>query len=285
MLDWLQLLNPVRHHHLLPPGASSAAPLPSAQWLARVLATMRSSSSQAASGAMTLMAPSDEALRQAGVLPGEMAGADLQQWLMRHLTLDEVRTGGLVQMFDGQLLRPDEHAPQWRDSEGRVVRPVGRAGECAGLMVQMVDRGLMPASTSLWQRIEAEPRLRRFAAALQHTGMATLLSCNGPFTVLAPSSLGLDRAAARLGLSPAALWADRDRLAELLAHHLLPGRWPSSALPWRGVMRTVAGQTLSLGALGLLRSGDLLLPLAPGSDRSCSNGVLHHLGEALLPHH
>lgn len=282
MLDWLQLLNPAAPRHLLAPGAAGAAPAPSAQWLAPVLAAARLSSPPSSCG-LTLLAPSDDALAEAGVAPAELAPADLQRWLLRHLTLDDVAAGGSVQMLDGQLLLREGAPRQWRDSDGRWVRPLGRVTARAGIAVQLVDRALVPVTGSLWARIAAEPGLAGFAAALQHTGLDGLLDCSGPFTVLAPSNRGLARAAARLGLGPAALWADRDRLATLLLHHLLPGRWSGSALPWGGALRTLAGERLHFSALGLLRSGDLLLPLAEGSDRSGSNGVLHRLDEALLP--
>ncbi|MGQ3052548.1 MAG: fasciclin domain-containing protein [Roseateles sp.] len=283
MLDWLQLLNPLRHHHLLPPGAAGATALPCAQWLVPVLAAARLAGPPSATAALTLLAPSDQALRAAGVVPGELPRNELQHWLMRHLSADDARSGGLLQMLDGQLLRPGGTARQWRDSAGGVVQQLGRTGEVAGLRVLVVDRALPAVTASLWERIAADPNRRRFAAALEHTGLAALLNCNGPFTVLAPSSRGLARAAARLGLSPAALWADRTLLTRLLSGHLLPGRLPSSAFPWGGAMHTLAGQTLQWSALGLLRSGDLLLPLVAGSDVSCSNGVLHCLDEVLLP--
>lgn len=282
MLDWLQLFNPAAPRHLLAPGAGGPLPTPSAQWLAPVLAAAHLSS-PSPDGGLTLLAPSDDALAEAGLVPATLAPAELQRWLLRHLTLDDVGGGGSVQMLDGQLLLRDGAAPQWRDGAGRAVRPLGRPRLRAGIAVQLVDRALGPVTDSLRARIAAEPGLAGFAAALAHTGLDGLLDCSGPFTVLAPSDRGLARAAARLGRSPASLWADRDRLTDLLLHHLLPGRWSSSALPWNGALRTLAGERLHFSALGLLRSGDLLLPLAPGSDRCASNGVLHRLDEALLP--
>jgi hypothetical protein len=169
MLDWLQLLNPVRHRRLLPPGAAGASPLPSAQWLAPVLAAAWLQGPGWAAGGMTLLAPSDEALREAGVVPGELPRNELQHWLLRHLSVDDACSGGLLQMLDGQLLRPGEAPRQWRDSAGRVVRQVGRAGEQAGLRVQVIDRALQPVTATLWDRIAADPSRRRFEpAALCH---------------------------------------------------------------------------------------------------------------------
>lgn len=280
-MDWLRLLNPISPRHLIANGSAGAA-VAAAPWLEQVLAKLAWQRGETAC-ALTLLAPTTQALQAAQTEGPPLAEAALQRWLLRHLTLDDAASLGTLHMLDGQLLRRDDAGPQWRDAQGLAVRPLGRPQRRAGVTVQAVDRVLAPAPSTLWERLNAEPGLQRFAAALAHTGMDVWLRCNGPFTVLAPSDTAMDRAAARLGLGTASLWADRDRLGQLLSHHLLPGLWPSRALPWGDSLRTLSGGALHLSTLGLLASGDLRLPLAPLSDLSCRNGVLHRVGEALLP--
>lgn len=231
---------------------------------------------------LTLLAPTDAALEAAGRQPAQDQPGALQRWLLGHLTLASPLDDGPLPLLDGGLLR---RAGQglWLDAEGHPVGLVGRPWLCRNLRVQAIDRPLAAASRTLWQRVAADPALARFAEALERCGLRELLGCAGPFTLFAPSAAALDRAVARLGLNGAALWQDGARLRQWLLHHIVPGRWASSELPWPGRLRTLGEGELVLDALGLLRSGDLGLPLAPASDQPCSNGLLHRLSEALLP--
>lgn len=275
MRNWLSLINPA--HTLMPRGPAAASSVDAGR-LAPLLAQVRRAGWPAAE-AVSLLAPADEFAH-----PAEAGGAlALPSALLRQLTLGDPARDGVLQMLDGQLLVRDAATRQWRDAEGRLISATGRPVWVDGVRVQPVDQALQPVTATLWDRIAADPALERFAAALEQAELVPLLSAGQPFTVIAPSSLGLDRAAARLGLSSAALWADRARLAGLLAHHLIPGSRASGSLPWGGSLLSWDGLPLHFSPLGLLRSGDLLLPLAPGSDRSCRNGVLHRVHEALLP--
>jgi len=266
---------------LLPP--SPSAPPPSCHWLEAAIRHAGLADLLQAPPAATLLAPTDAALEAAGLRPAELAPAALHRWLLGHLTLGSPRDDGLLPLLDGSLLRRAEAGPGWIDAEGRLVRLLGSPQPRQQLRVLAIDRPLAAASQTLWQRLAADPARARLAAALARCGLHHLLGCAGPFTFFAPTDAGLDRAAARLGLGAAALWHDSERLRPLLLDHILPGRWASSELPWPGRLRTLGGSDLSLEALGLLRSGDLSLPLARGSDQPCSNGLLHSLSEALLP--
>lgn len=281
MRHLLSLWLPRPQFSLMPP--SPAAPAPATRWLDAALRQARLSSLLKAPTGVTLLAPTDEALKAARLAPAQWAAQALQRWLLGHLTLAAPRDAGVLPLLDGGLLRRAEQGPGWLDAEGAAVQLVGRPVMREGLQVQLIDRPLAAPNQTLWQRVEADPALARLAGALEHAGLQAWLGCSGPFTLFAPAGVVLDHAAARLGLSPAALWRDGDRLRELLLHHLVPGRWASSELPWPGQLRTLAGGLLNLDAFGRLRSGDLAVPLGCGSDQPCSNGVLHRLPEALLP--
>ena len=274
--SWLQ--SPQRS--LMPP---SPAASPSIHWLD---AAMR----QAELGALlhaplgtTLFAPTDDALHAVGLRPAELPREALQRWLLGHLTLASPQEAGLLPLLDGNLLRRADAGPGWVDGEGAPVRLLGRPRLRGQLRVQPIDRPLAAPAQSLWDRVAADPARARLASALERCGLRELLGCSGPFTLFAPTGAALDRAAARLGLGPAALWQDPARLRTLLLDHIVPGRWLSSDLPWAGQLRTLGEHCLNLQALGLLRSGDLSLPLARGSNQPCGNGVLHRLSEVLLP--
>ncbi len=294
MLDWIrELALPSMPHlmpHLMPQGqGGSGSALRAAgltvDWLAPVLADGHRLSVGSSRVPATLFAPTDAALRHAGVWPHALPHAELQRWLLRHVTVLDSPAAAVARMLDGSLLRRDA-AGGWLDAGGERVSDLGAAPAMGHLRVQRVDRPLAPASASLWEQIAAEPGLQRFAEAADRTGLAPLLCCAGPFTVFAPSNAGLDRAAARLGLRRQALWADPARLGALLRQHVVSGHWCSADLPWGGGLRTWAGMPLQLTPLGQLHaSGCTAQTLADGSDLPCRNGVLHRVHDALLPPH
>lgn len=282
-MAWLQWITPrVRMGLLASDGGGGAQP--SAAWLQAALSAAGLQAPAGVCSGLTLLAPTDDALRQADVELPQHDRAALQAWLLRHLTLDDVRTAPVLAMLDGQLLHRESAAGMaWLDAAGQRLRLLGAPTLRQGIQVQAADRVLQPLHATLWDRIQGAPGLHRLTEALGSTGLSAWLGCEGPFTVFAPSDAGLERAAARLGMNPAALWSDRDALTALLSRHLVAGRWPSHLMPWGTSLRTLSGETLACNAFGRLVSGDLRLPLAPGSDRSCRNGVLHRLDEVLLP--
>jgi len=289
MLNWIRELALPSLPHLMPRGsgggasvaATAAGAAPTLDWLAAAGAPLQALVH--GPSRVTLLAPTDGALRQAGVSPQHLPSADLQQWLLRHLSVVDDPAASVLPMLDGSLLRRDG-ADGWRDASGRRVAELRAEAGPGRLRLLWVDRVLQPASASLWQQIAAEPGLARFADALERTGLAPLLGCAGPFTVFAPSDAGLDRAAARLGLSRRALWSDPAQLGSLLRQHVVPGRWASLELPWGGQLRSWAEAPLRLTPLGqVCACACTVQPLAAGSDQPCSNGVLHRVDDALLP--
>lgn len=268
---------------LMPPSPAPAVPAPACQWLEAALRRASLGTLLHSPGGITLLAPTDAALDAAGLRPAEMPPASLQRWLASHLTLGSPRDDGLLPLLDGNLLRRAEQGAGWVDAQGRPVRLLGRPVLRRQLRVQPIDRALTGPVLTLWQQVSSDPRMSRLADATARCGLHHLLSCNGPFTLFAPDDAGLDRAAARLGWGSAALWHDIPRLRALVLGHIVPGRWASSDLPWAGRLRTLGDHDLHLQALGRIRSGDLSLPLARGSDQPCGNGLLHRLDEVLLP--
>lgn len=280
-MQGLAWLLPVMRRCLLVAGGGGRG-LPQVGWLAAVLERTGLALPAGCAGRVTLLAPSDAAMASAGWSPDDASDAELHAWLLRHLTLEDAGRAPALPMLDGQWLHRQADGDGWRDAAGAAVQPCGAAGHVDGLQVIVIDRVLPPLTASLRERLAASPEHGCLDSALAATGLSALLDCAGPFTLFAPSDRALDRAAAHLG-SGQALWADRAALTELLSRHVVSGRWLSQDLARQGRLRAVSGEHLVFNGLGQLRSGDLWLPLAPGSDAACRNGVLHRLDAALMP--
>ncbi len=122
--------------------------------------------------------------------------------------------------------------------------------------------------------------LRTFVGALKSADLVNTLEGRGPFTVFAPT----DAAFARLRGGPlASLLSNRDRMAELITRHLVPGTLLASELPdgRSTAATTVNGDTLSIEA----RDGKVLVGGAEvvEADIRGSNGVIHIIDRVLVP--
>ena len=114
-------------------------------------------------------------------------------------------------------------------------------------------------------------------AAVDAAGLGGTLADGGPFTVFAPT----DEAFAKL--PPGAvdsLLADRQRLTDVLAYHVVPGRVTvadAAALP---SAMTVQGRMLPISADGGVQVGDAHVVTA---DIEAGNGLIHVIDRVLLP--
>ncbi len=91
----------------------------------------------------------------------------------------------------------------------------------------------------------------------------------GPFTLFAPT----DAAFAELpdGMLDELL-ADKEMLAAVLSYHVVPGRLTAADLLQQRELKTVQGQTLSIGALNVV-----------SADIETANGIVHVIDNVVVP--
>lgn len=131
--------------------------------------------------------------------------------------------------------------------------------------------------TTLWDQVQADGRLRTFAAELRAADLHTLLQQPGPYTVLAPSD-------AAFQALPNGAWAGLSATArrQTLLYHILPGAHSHSALEAQTAARTALGQPLPL----TISNGALLIggrARVTTADLPARNGVLHLIDAVLTP--
>lgn len=119
--------------------------------------------------------------------------------------------------------------------------------------------------------------LTHFTAALKQSGLDATLHDNGPYTVFAPS----DQAFARLPHAEReALHEDKDKLARLLAYHVLPGKTLIVEVK-PGKADTAAQAPVVLtsdNGIVTINSASVV-----ESDLVADNGVIHIIDRVLLP--
>jgi uncharacterized surface protein with fasciclin (FAS1) repeats len=130
----------------------------------------------------------------------------------------------------------------------------------------------------LIQAARAFGLFRGMTTLLERTGMSTLLVTPCPFTLLMPLDDAFE-AIAPDGLEAWARGYGHDGLIALLSRHMLPGRWPVSALGELGEARTHHDERLHVLAGARLAIGGAVIVQA---DIRADNGLLHVVDRVLV---
>ena len=120
-------------------------------------------------------------------------------------------------------------------------------------------------------------QFKTLVKAVQAAGLVDTLKGPGPFTVFAPT----DAAFAKLSAGTVeALLNDKEKLAQVLTYHVVPGRVTAADVR-SGQVKTVQGQSLTLNKQGRsVRVNDAQVTTA---DVMASNGVIHVIDTVVLP--
>ena len=109
------------------------------------------------------------------------------------------------------------------------------------------------------------------------------LQGTGPFTVFAPTNAAFAALLAELGVSKAALLADKAMLTKVLTYHVLPSRVLKAEVPVGKPITTVQGQSFTINASLQITDQNARVANLVGTDVFASNGVIHVVDRVLLP--
>lgn len=123
----------------------------------------------------------------------------------------------------------------------------------------------------------ASGQFNTLVAAVKAAGLADTLKSQGPFTVFAPT----DEAFAKLPAGTVeSLLNDKEKLAQILTYHVVPGKVMSSDVA-TGEVTTVQGQPLNMVVDGdAVKVNEAQVVKA---DVLASNGVIHVIDTVVLP--
>lgn len=118
---------------------------------------------------------------------------------------------------------------------------------------------------------------QNLVAAVKAAGLEETLRGKGPFTIFAPT----DEAFAKLPKGTLeALLKDKEKLAQILTYHVLPGRLASTDVLKLTEAKTVQGQKVTIQAGEAPRVNEARI-LA--TDVAANNGVIHVIDSVILP--
>jgi len=155
------------------------------------------------------------------------------------------------------------------------------AALCAALTLPVVAQETRDASATRTNLVETAANAGNFKTLLtaaKAAGLADLLSNEGPFTLFAPND---DAFAALPDGTLEALLKDRDKLADILRYHVVPGVIPASAVKDRKWLQTAEGQSLLVQVSddGVTVDGAKVVQ----ADIRAKNGIIHVIDKVITP--
>ena len=169
------------------------------------------------------------------------------------------------------------------DGRNRVSNITATDIEASNGVVHLVDRVLLPANRDIVATAQALPDFSILVEAVAAAGLVETLQGTGPFTVFAPTNAAFAALLAELGVSKAALLADKAMLTKVLTYHVLPSRVLKAEVPVGKPITTVQGQSFTINASLQITDQNARVANLVGTDVFTSNGVIHVVDRVLLP--
>ena len=133
---------------------------------------------------------------------------------------------------------------------------------------------------------QGDPKFSVLVEAVVAADLATTLSGTGPFTVFAPTNDAFAALLTELGITKAALLANKPLLTSVLTYHVLPAKVERAGVPAGKAITTVQGGIFKVDALSaglVITDGRNRKSNITATDVQASNGVVHVIDKVLLP--
>ena len=169
------------------------------------------------------------------------------------------------------------------DGRNRVSNITATDIQASNGVVHLVDRVLLPANKDIVATAQALPDFSILVEAVVAAGLVETLQGTGPFTVFAPTNAAFAALLAELGVSKAALLADKALLTKVLTYHVVGARVLKAEVPVGAAIATVQGQTFVVDASLKITDQKQRTTSIVATDVFTSNGVIHVVDRVLLP--
>ncbi len=169
------------------------------------------------------------------------------------------------------------------DGRNRVSNITATDIQASNGVVHLVDRVLLPANQDIVATAQALPDFSILVEAVVAAGLVETLQGTGPFTVFAPTNTAFAALLAELGVSKAALLADKALLTKVLTYHVVGARVLKAEVRVGAAIATVQGQTFMVDTSLKITDQKQRTTSIVATDVFTSNGVIHVVDRVLLP--
>jgi transforming growth factor-beta-induced protein len=169
------------------------------------------------------------------------------------------------------------------DASGRTSNVVIANVQASNGVIHAIDRVILPTSKNIVQLAVGTPALSILVEAVLAAELQGVLSGPGPFTVFAPTNDAFAALLGELGVTKAALLADKALLTKVLTYHVVPAQVLSSGIPFGQPVASVQGQTFTIGRDLLITDANNRKSKIVATDVAASNGVVHVIDRVILP--
>ncbi len=131
----------------------------------------------------------------------------------------------------------------------------------------------------------SDPQFSILVEAVVAAGLVETLKSAGPLTVFAPTNNAFAALLTELGITKAALLADKPLLTAVLTYHVVPAKVPAASVPVGKAITSVQGGVFKIESTGGLKITDGRNRVAniTATDVAASNGVIHVIDNVILP--
>ncbi|MFG0284609.1 MAG: fasciclin domain-containing protein [Phycisphaerales bacterium JB039] len=238
-------------------------------------------------GPFTVFAPTDEAFAKlpAGTIETLLKPENkklLTSILTYHVVKGEAMAKDVVSQkqwttLSGQRIDVKAYGNDVKIDKAKVVKT---NIEASNGVIHVIDTVIMPETKNIVEVAQGAGKFGTLLAAAKAAGLADLLMSDGPFTVFAPTDdafAALPEGTVESLLRP----ENKDKLANILKYHVVPGRIYSDQAIKAGRAETALGQTIDISAANgavMVEDAKVLTP-----DIEASNGVVHVIDRVILP--
>ncbi|QCB47287.1 fasciclin domain-containing protein [Hydrogenophaga sp. PAMC20947] len=133
------------------------------------------------------------------------------------------------------------------------------------------------------QTAQADSQFSILVEAVVAADLATTLSGTGPFTVFAPTNTAFAALLTELGVTKAALLANKPLLTQVLTYHVLDGQVLKAQVPVDTPITTLQGETFSINSSLVITDQRARTANITATDIRTTNGVIHVIDKVILP--
>ena len=169
------------------------------------------------------------------------------------------------------------------DGRNRTSKIIATDIAASNALVHVVDKVILPANKNIVQTAQALPDFSILVEAVVAADLAATLSGPGPFTVFAPTNAAFAALLTELGVSKAALLANKPLLTAVLTYHVLGARVLKADVVPGAQPNTVQGENFSISAALAITDKRARTSNIVATDVLTSNGVIHVIDRVILP--